>query len=185
MKYTWPLLLLLSFTLTHAAPNDAQLPLLWDFPRTYTPPPDSFIVTATQAGASPQQFRAALSPPGACIAATKNGKTTDDTFCTLMICPPPGAVVAYWVQAQWGEVFSEQSNIVICWFKPGQDACTCTDPKDILSAPPPPPMKPPASILQTPPIHLITSAEGLNLVKQTPTLPVMTIPPLPTTRAPL
>src|SRR5262249_42254743 len=44
----------------------AALGLVWDFPRDFAPVPQSFVLTVTQAGTQPQQFRVPLAQVGAC-----------------------------------------------------------------------------------------------------------------------
>jgi len=167
-----------------AAPPLEQLGLAWEFTRAYTPVPDTFILTITQAGVAPRQMKVALSAPGACVTFPHG---VEDTFCTVMACPAPGTVAAYWMQAQWGTTFSDHSNILTCLFKYEGTKCVCIDPKDIKPLPPPPPPprlpdppKNPPALVTTPPLHPTTSPIGLNIATQMPTLPPMTIPPLPT-----
>jgi len=74
----------------------ASLGLLWTFPRDAHPAPDAFILTVTQAGTSPQQFRVPLAAAGAC---TQMPAGTPAEFCTQLSCPPPGTIAGFWVQA--------------------------------------------------------------------------------------
>jgi hypothetical protein len=154
------------------------LALLWEYPRDVTPPPDTFLMTITQSGAPPQQFRVALAAPGACLTLATGEQAS---FCTLLACPKPGTVAAFWVQAVLGEETSDLSNIATCWFEPGPQACACQDPPTVSTRHPPPPPPPPAlTLITTPPPLPQRTAEGLNLlpIGPLPTLP--SVPALPT-----
>src|ERR1043165_3552256 len=158
------------------------LALLWEFPRDYAPAPDTFLVTATQAGAPPQQYRVAFNPPGAC---QRLDAEAVEAFCTVLACPAAGTVVAFWVQAVASTGTSVPSNIATCWFPPGEAGCHCHDPQEAIPphpvAPPPPPTLPRLSTA-APPLPQ-RSAEGLHLlpVGDLPLLP--TVPPVPATTA--
>ena len=155
------------------------LALLWEYDRHYTPAPEVFVISATQAGGAPQQqFRVAPAAPGAC---TRLPSGAGDSFCTVLACPTPGSVVAYWVQAVWPDQTSAPSNIATCWFRPGDAQCICHDPAlAVPPAPPPPPVGPSSPLAGLPPRQTAPpplpqrTAEGLNL------LPIGTLPALPT-----
>jgi hypothetical protein len=159
-----------------------SLALLWDFDRMWTPAPDAFLLTATQAGAPTQQYRVAFNPPGAC---QRLDAEALDAFCTLLACPTAGTVVAFWVQAVASTGTSVPSNIATCWFPPGEAGCHCHDPQEAIPpqpvSPPPPPNAPLLSTV-VPPLPQ-RSAEGLHLlpIGDLPLLPV--VPPVPATTA--
>jgi hypothetical protein len=169
-------LLLAGLLLSSGQPTWAALPLLWEYPRDVTPPPDTFVLTVTQSGAPPQQFRVALAAPGACLTLPTG---EPDSFCTLLACPKPGTVAAFWVQAVLGEETSDLSNIATCWFEPGPHACTCQDPAKVITRLLTPPPPPDLTLITPPPPLPQQGPEGLNLlpVGALPTVP--TIPPLP------
>jgi hypothetical protein len=150
--------------------------LLWEYPRDVTPGPEAFVLTVTQSGAPVQQFRVPLAAPGACLTLPTG---EPDSFCTLLACPKPGTVAAFWVQAVREEETSDLSNIATCWFEPGPQACACQDPATVITrlpAPPPPP-PPDLTLTTTPPPLPQRGPEGLNL------LPIGALPLVPTVPA--
>lgn len=173
------LLLLMSVGTAHAA----QLGVLWQFDRAFVPAPGYFVVTATQVGGGQQQLKVPLHAPGAC---TRLPGGTEDHFCTVLACPAPGSIVAYWVQAVWPDETTGPVEVVTCWFRPGPEACVCQDPATMIPASLPPlvaaPMPPaptPPPLQTTPPPLPQRTAEGLNL-QQIAALPALpTLPPLP------
>src|SRR5207249_1960178 len=112
-----------------------------------------------------------------------------EDFCTVMACPAPRSVVAYWVNAVWGDQVSGPSNIATCWFKPGDPGCTCHDPAEAVPpAPPPPPpvatVPPPLTLsvlTTTPPPLPQQTAEGLHLLPVGALPYVPSAPPIPAT----
>src|SRR5262245_40814248 len=148
----------------------------WQYPRTYAPAPDAFVLTAVAASGSQQQYRVAPAGVGAC---TRIPGASADDFCTVLACPPPDSIIAYWVHAVWGQKTSTPSNIATCWFKPDDPTCGCQNPEDRplpSERPQPPTSTPPLTmppLVTTPPPRPQQSAEGLNL------LPIGTLPTLP------
>jgi hypothetical protein len=171
-------LVLAGLLLSAVSPAWAVLGILWEFDRSYTPPPDAFLLTVTQSGAPPQQFRVALAAPGACLTLPTGEQ---DSFCTRLACPKPGTVAAFWVQAVLGEETSDLSNIATCWFEPGPQACACQDPARVLTQLlPPPPPPPDLTLIASPPPLPQRTADGLNLLPVGDIPPLPTLPPMPT-----
>jgi len=169
----------------------ASLSLLWNYDRTFVPAPQSFVLTVTQAGATPQHFKVAPAGVGAC---TKLDPASVDAFCTQLACPQPGTVAAFWVEGVWSEQTSAPSNIATCWFKPGDVGCPCHDPTEATAPPPvaspPPPTPPGLPTPRTPPVLSTTvpplpqhSAVGLNLQPIGPLPPIPSVPAAPSAAA--
>jgi hypothetical protein len=105
----------------------ARLFLVWEFERTYTPPPSSFRVTYTDpTGQTLAEMDTAPSPVGAC---TPPAAPNPETYCTVWpSCPPAGVVMTFWVQARWSDgQLSARSELVLCLFTVEQP-CVCQDP---------------------------------------------------------
>jgi hypothetical protein len=115
----------------------ASFGLAWDFDRSYAPPPQSFLITYTDADGQLQQMQTPPSPRGACATAVA---ATDNTFCTMWPTCPSVGVMTFWVQAYWSEtlVSDKGTPLLMCLFTTSQP-CICQDP---LTTPPPPVERP-------------------------------------------
>jgi hypothetical protein len=159
------------------------LGLLWDFDRDYQPAPEHFLLSVTQSGVEPQQFKVPWSDLSACLALDPASR---EAFCTLLACPAPGTVAAFWVQGVWPDQTGpvEAEEILTCWFPLSPKGCPCRPLKEgTPRRPPPPTITPPAELppLQTtPPPRTQQTAEGLNLLPVGEMPPTPTAPPIPT-----
>jgi hypothetical protein len=129
----------------------------WEFPRTYQPQPDRFLITATNATMT-EEFAVPVSGPGACTAVPD---ATDNTYCTILPQCPEGGVTQLTVQAQWGGNSSASEGLT-CFYTP-LAPCQCLPADTDRPAPPPRPQPPPEP---PPPVQ--------------PSIPMPTFPVIPT-----
>jgi len=138
-----------------SASAQAQLVLLWDYPRDIQPPPE-FLVTAVSAAETtgqPTQLQVAASTPGACLGFPT---ATQDTWCAALPCPGPGAY-ALTIQAVRAGMVSAPSNVVTGGIRDGA-ACTWVGIDQLAAAPPAPPgtTAQPVPSGTAPPVHPTT-----------------------------
>lgn len=148
----------------------ATFALQWEFDRSYTPQPDTFVLlSATETGQTLDTMQTPVSVVGACAA--MGGNPGADIYCTQWpTCPAPGVMV-FFVQAAWGEEASAPSELMTCVFD-AQTPCVCHDPATYV-----PPTGGPVVIPPLPPGD-IPPVTHVSLPALPPFAPVF--PPAPT-----
>jgi hypothetical protein len=138
MRRAWLWLLLMP----HVA-HAATLLASWDFPRTYSPQPDRFLLTLASPTVT-EEFAVPVSSPSACAAVPG---ATDNTYCTILPQCPEGGVTQLTIQAQWGSDGTTSDGLV-CFYTP-LAPCECLPEDTDRPAPPP---QPPPTVVPSPPV---------------------------------
>lgn len=160
---TWIVPLILVLGLPVLAWGQAVRTLSWGYTRATMPSDVAFLLLAIDSSGTVARYQVAPSAAGACPPHPQ--ESVADTFCTTLPCPPPLALVTYWVQAVSGPRLSVPSNLVTCWSPPAAP-CLC-DPPGLVPPPGLPPLPPlvpaPPPLIATPPPLPQRDASGLDL----------------------
>ena len=123
--------LFLLLLLTPALSHSAELFFSFEFPRTYEPHPDRFVLTYTGSGGMPgtlHEHAVPWHPASACASLPEPGP---DIFCARLPCPGAGIYV-FWLAAEWGEKTSGKTNLLTCQIRAGDPACQCREIDDVI-----------------------------------------------------